>query len=173
MSLPFLHSGYLSEREMFDILLLESPKSALSLLRDGEEADVKKAYRTYLMTHSPLSPETEEILDSRVTKSDVLFGPLTNLFYETDKEIVIGSLAFYDLFVYTRDDQNNLIRHPFLCFSSYEDLETAVRNFILSECHSDFTRQKPQINTAFFEAVRPPYDDFGLRIFGRKGAANG
>lgn len=173
MSLPYLHSGYLSEREMFDILLLESPGSANDLLDEGEDADVKKAYRTFLMNHSPVSPETHEILDARVTKSDMLFGPLTNLFYETDREIAVGSLAFSDLYVYTKDDLDKLVRHPFLQFSSDEDLETAVRNFIFSECHQDFTRQNPQVNTSYFEAVRPPLGDFGLRIFGRKGALNG
>ena len=172
---PFENGGYLTGKQLFDILLLKRQAELEEHLKEVEELtvqDLRKMYRTYLSESVlGLSAGERRFLTEYDKGRDRGAGILKTVIEMTDWEICLGSCCTKEGYAGTEisADGVNHVRVDFLRPGSSEETERIIRVMTIEETGKEITGSEPVAEKGRFRAVRPKAADWGMRIMGRKG----
>ena len=179
-SWAFDNGGFLTGKQLFDILLLKDPE-ALKDLMENENSDVitkeelTGKYRSFLSRSiTGITEEERERLIKQGTESGRDAGNLSTVIKSTDWEIRLGSCCKKrgEWCVEASLKEGNVKGLPFLTPSSREETERIIRVMTIKETGRELTGRNPEIRSEDFYACRPPKNDWGMIITGRKGRHN-
>ena len=177
---PFDNGGFLTGRQLFEILLLKR-KDLLKeeLLREGDDELTVKTlsdlYRSFLSESVlGLSDAEKEFLVKTSGEEGKGEGCLKAVLDGTDWVIRTGSFCELSENGGTEISVNGKLfkKAAFLCSKTPGEEERTVRILTIEETGRDLTVAEPFVSSVNFEARRPPAGEWGIRIKGRKGRKN-
>ncbi|MCR5584176.1 MAG: hypothetical protein K6F63_01925 [Lachnospiraceae bacterium] len=177
---PFENSGFLTGRQLFEILLLKR-KNELEreLLREDTEetefSDLICIYRKFLSESVlGLSENEREFLMKESGEQGKDAGNLRMLLAYTDWTVNIGSCCTMPGNHGAEISVNGQLfkKAAFFKNESREEEERQIRILTIEETGRELTGAEPFTETDDFMSIRPPAGNWGMRIKGRNGRRN-
>ncbi len=178
---PFENGGYLTGRQLFDILLLKRKDRLEEGMRDISSEEMTQdyletTYREFLSESVlGLSDEEKRFLMDRDRESENRAGALESIIAFTDWEIRTGSFCSYGNVhaVEASADMKNYKKLDFLRPKNSDEEERIIRVLTIVITGKELTMAEPSIKTDVFEAVRPPASRaWGMKLKGQGGLGN-
>ncbi|MBQ7636783.1 MAG: hypothetical protein IJS80_05695 [Lachnospiraceae bacterium] len=177
---PFDNGGFLTGKQLLNILILERREELEELLKteaSDELApdDLKKMYKDLLSEKVLGIPEKErEFLKMHGDKAKERAGDLAFVIDFTDWEIRTGSFCRIKNHMGTELSPDGQIykKAGFLYPDNREEEERIIRLLAIEETGRELTCREPEIESGTFCAVRPPAGKWGMMIKGRRGRQN-
>ncbi len=177
---PFDNGGFLSGRQLFDILLLKKREDLERFMTDESTGDVtleilKTMYRDFLRGNIlGLSEQEKSFLSEYEKKEEGRTGILSSIIGSTDWRILIGSCCRSEGYfgVEASVDGKVYKKLDFLRPKDDEETQRIIRLLTIQETGREITGLNPEIVSDEFRAVRPYAGEWGLRMIGRKGRMN-
>jgi hypothetical protein len=174
---PFENSGFLSGRQLLEILLIKrKDELEKELLREGRDeicvSDLTRMYRAFLSESIlGLSEEERGFLMKESGEPGKSEGKLKMLLNLTDWTLTFGGCCTMQGNHGIEISANDRLfkKAVFLKSDDEEETERLIRILTIEETGRELTGAEPLIETAHLTAVRPPAGSWGMRIRGRKG----
>ncbi len=174
---PFENSGYLSGKQLFDILLLKKRnelEETMNKTGSGEVTlkELEKMYRNFLSESVlGLSKEERMFLTGESDSYDRKAGILSSIIELTGWRIRIGSFCSSDGYygVEASVDGKRFKKLVFLSPEGDEETERIIRILSIEETGKEISRSCFETAGEHFRAKRPCVGKWGMEISGKKG----
>ena len=173
---PFENGGYLSGKQLFDILLLKRKADLEKRLNESRAeltaGELKKMYRSFLAESVlGLTEEEKAYLMKFNKEAERGFGILGSVIEWTGWDVRVGICCEEKGYsgVEVSADGRTYVKADFLMPGSPEETERMIRVAALKKCGREITLSEPEVAAEGFLAVRNRNGGWGMRIKCGKG----